>query len=443
VSYCGALITPDAWKYIDWLLAKRKVLLAADEASWMCNWNARTRRMLALGGFYKRPTKDLPKLPQGRGNVVVKAVLDGTPLDEAPDDVYYPLQFLQRGMLGFDSPSAFRARYHAYETETVVAEDGTHVERVRMMKNHSQMRFNPATSRWEAQEFPIFAGYRNLDELSAKLATIGSRVLRAEVSDAPSPTFDLVRFDLTPRQREVYEDARDRYTAEMRQGTWSLQEVLKRVTRLQQIARNYFPPEKIGMPCRACRGASTVGGDECEACEGLGVTITSSTMERIDARNPAAEALVARLKESTGPTIVWSRFRQDVSDTIEAAADIGLRLLRYDGSIPPAEREANYRAFRAGDADGMSGTVTSGLSRGKNLTRATDIVFFSNWFGRRPRSQAQDRCEALDRAFSTRITDLVANGTRDEAAVAVLKEKGDRAALLLGDVAKLLTKRNG
>jgi hypothetical protein len=434
--YAGALVTPKGWKYVNWLLRTRRAMVVADESGWACRWNARTRKLLVLGGFYRRNPPDVATSYDPR-HVVVKAILDGTPVAERPDDVYYPTQFLRRGLLGFDSPVAFRERYHEYETERVTEiVDGraVTVERPRMGKSFRNGRVGD-DGEWAPQEFKVLKGYRNLDDLHERMMRVGVRVLRSEVSTAPPPTLGTVEFDLTPHQRHVYDRVLAEYVLELSTGDWPLSEVLKRMTRLQNIARNYALPERVGHECPKCGGAGfrRDGDDDCEACEGTGYVVTLTAMERIDARNPAAEALAAWLVESPDPAIVWARFRQDVSDVIEAATGVGRRLLRYDGTVSAAEREANYRAFRAGEADGMAGIVTSGLSRGKNLTRATRMAFYSNWWGRRARSQAMDRCEALDRTFSTEIVDLCARNTRDGEAVAALRGKEMTAALILGD----------
>lgn len=407
--YAGTLITPKGWKYIEWLLQKRRAMVVADEASWAGRWNARTKRLLTLGGFYSK---------QRQPNVIVKAILEGTPCDERPDDVFYPTQFLSRGLLGFDSPNAFKARYHDYETEVIGG-----VEQKVMRRNH---RTNT--------DYPVFRGYRNLEELKGKLSQVGSRVLRSDVSDAPAKIYSSRYFELTPKQRRVYEQARSQYVLELSSGDRPLRDVLLRMTRLQQICRNYAPPERVGMICSRCDGGgSAEDGSDCETCEGLGMTVGMTALERIDDRNPAMEALLAEIEATRGPVVIGARFHQDVTDVIDAARAVGKTILRYDGMILSTEREENYQAFRSGKGDGIAGTVTSGLSKGKDLTRARAVVFYSNWYGARPRRQFEDRAEGLSRDVATDIVDLLAIDTRDVDIVNLLRGKRDIASLIHGD----------
>ena len=401
---CEALITNAGTKYLEWFLAKRRALLVADESSWSANWNGRTQRLLAMG---RRP------------NVVIKAILDGTPVDESPVEIYHPTNFLKPGLLGFTSKDAFRSRYLQYEEEEIAPG-------VRVRKR----RHNYKTD----TDYDVVVGVQNMEELRDNLKAFSSRVLRSEVSDAPPKTYQQRYFQLTDRQRMVYDRARDEYVADLAQGPTNLRNVLLRMTRLQMIARNYYPSEKTGEPCDACQSMGhTADGEECQHCEGLGYTIRWTNLERIDKRSPATEALVAEAAATRGPMIVWCRFKQDVADACQALAQMGRRVARYDGSVPEADRERAYQGFRAGQYDDIVATITSGLSRGKDLTRAVTLVYYSNEFSLRARRQSEDRAEGLDRQISTEVVDLVAEDTRDIDVIAALREKRDLAAVITGD----------
>ncbi len=400
---CEAIITDKGWKYLEWFLKRRRVMLVADESSWAGKWSNRTQKLLALGR---------------RSNIIIRAILDGTPVDESPVEIFHPTQFLKPGLLGFGTKVAFRNRYCEYEEE--IDEDGV-VRRVQK-ENHRT-----------GAVYDVFKGYRNLDELYTKLQGFSSRVRRTDVSDAPPKTYQTRYFQLTDKQRRIYDKMRDEYVIELGQ-TYRVADVLTRMMRLQMVARNYYPPTKIGTPCAVCASSGFLDdGDECERCDGLGAIVTTNQFERIDDKNPAAEALVAELRATRGPVVVWARFRQDVADALEACSAAGRSAFRFDGSIPPAEREAAYQAFRNGEGDTIVATVTSGLQRGRDLSRAVCLIYYSNDFSLRARGQSEDRAEGLDRKFSTDIVDLVAEDTRDLAIIEALRAKRSIAELVVGD----------
>ncbi len=130
---------------------------------------------------------------------------------------------------------------------------------------------------------------------------------------------------------------------------------------------------------------------------------------------------------------MWCRFKQDVLDAVAAVEAAGKTAWRYDGAVPAGERERAYQAFRAGERDAIVATVASGLQRGKDLTRAGTLVYYSNDFSRRARGQSEDRSESLDRTFSTGIVDLVATDTRDGDVVDALRRKLEVARTVMGD----------
>lgn len=441
---CEAIITKAGWKYLEWFVARRRVMLVADESSWMANFSARTRKALVLS---RKP------------NVVVKAILDGTPCEEGVGELYFQTSFLKPGVLGFATKDAFKARYFEYEEEeipetrgvvtvcpncsgrdgncvicggmgTVEGEEPTGVvvrRRVRKQRHGPGGRV--------LSEYEVFKGYRNLGELEHKLKTFSVRVRRADISDAPPKVYQSRYFELTPAQRKVYDDLRTRYVAELEGGQVRAANVLLRMTRLQMIARGYLPPETEGIGCERCAGSGWVDDGECDRCAGLGIAVRTTDLRRIDpTRNPAVDALKDELAANRGePAVVWCRFRQDVLDCVAAVGSLGLNFYRYDGGVPEPDREASYQAFRRGEGDGIIATIGSGLQRGKDLSRAGMLIYYSNDFSLRSRRQSEDRAEGLNRKRSTGVIDLVAADTRDLQVIEALRAKRSIADLILGD----------
>jgi hypothetical protein len=387
---CEAIITEGCWKYVQRFLDKRRVLVCADESSFMASPGAaRTKRMLAIG---RHP------------NAVMRRITDGSPVDESALDLWAPCAFLGgRGEhpLGFRTFYAFKARY------------------AKLDKGYARGR-----------QFEKVVGYRNLEELSEKLARFTHRVRREDVSDAPSKTYQKRLFQLSPVQRKVYDRLREEYVAELSDRQLTIANVLDRLTKLSMVARGYFPPTRYSNPCPACKGVQR----DCPDCEGLGVQIDHVPLTRIDPeRNPAQEALRLEVASCRGPLIVWCRFRLDVEDALKTVRESGRLTGQYDGTIAAAEREASYLAFKGGELDAIVATVGSGISRGHDLSRALDLIYFSDGYSMRGRRQTEDRAETINRQVSTGIIDLIAEDTVDEARLEAQRNKRSLAEMIMRD----------
>lgn len=390
---CEALLTDVAWKFIGKLISKRRLLVIVDE-DWAKNPGAaRTKRLLAIG---RHP------------NAVYRRFLSGTPAAEGSLDLWAPCAFLDWRLLGHKSFFTFRNRYAVMTTG-----------------------YGPGGREFKTQATDPRSGaklYQNLDELRGKLDAFSFRVRRADVSDAPPKTYVTRYFDLTAKQRRVYERLNTEYEVELSRGTLPISLQITRLLRLQMISRGYYPPEMVGAPC-VCMGVDP----ECDACQGLGVVPTRTHLERIDERNPALEALSAELEANPGPLLVWARFRQDVTDIISVAANLGRVVNRYDGTVPATTREASYRKFQTGECDLLVATISSGLSRGHDCSRAEAMIYYSNSYVLRDRLQSEDRAESLTRTASTGVIDLVGVDTRDGPIIEALRSKREVAAYLQGD----------
>src|SRR5262249_25676397 len=140
---------------------------------------------------------------------------------------------------------------------------------------------------------------------------------------------------------------------------------------------------------------------------GTGIAVTRTELERIDERNPALDAFLARASLVRGQLVAWVRFKQDGRDLEVGLRGAGLQVSRHDGDVKTADRRAAYDAFRAGKLDAIVCTTASGISRGHDLSRAAAVGYYSNSYVARDRQQSQDRTESLDRVVPTDVFDLV------------------------------------
>lgn len=397
---CEALTTPTCFNYLKRFMDKRRVLLCADESSFMADVKAaRTIRMKTLGE-----------------RAVSKRITDGTPVDESPVDAFSQCYFLDPAILGHKSIYTFKARY----AEMTIGYAKVHNPK----PNGPKVR----TFKTIAEDEDGKKRYRNLDELQRKMLTKGSRLLRSDVSTAPEKTYSLIKFELTDKQRAVYDRLVNEFQIELNGVDVPRPHVLARLTLLQMIARNYHPPYKHGQVCHHCDMTG------CEKCDYLGYLIESYDLQRIDPNDhPAQDALADFLRQADEPVVVWCKFRQDVLDCAHTCAKLNIKAARYYGGISPEEREHSYKAFQLGCVNVIVATIESGLSRGHDLTRAGSLFYYSNSYSRRARGQSEDRAEGVLRTRSTGIFDLVALDTRDEDVLRILRHKAETAAQVMGD----------
>lgn len=397
------------WPYLQKFCHKRKVLAVADEAQWLSTPSAkRTQRAEALAR-----------------RAVSRRILTGTPVDESPFAAFAMCHFLHRGILGFTSAAAFRARYGQYEIET--DDDGNPIidDMTGLPKRAISYRFDPKTG--THREYVRQVGYQNLDELRDKLLRIGSRVLRSDCADLPEKLYRTVTFDLPPAHRHAYNKLRDRYRVELDRGEVNVLNPLVRLGRLAMLARGYWPDETIGAPCPVCEATG------CEACHGTGIARVRAPREKLPGESPALATLVDEVLALDGASVaVWCRYRWDVSDCVAALTAAGRQVVRHDGSVNGEDRLIARQSFQEGTVDTFVATpATAGI--GVRLDRAEALLYYSNGFSLIQRRQSEDRAEALDRRRGTLVIDLVARGTVDEHIVETLRNKRSIAEEVMGD----------
>lgn len=393
-----AIPTATAKKAIGTFLRTRRALVVGDETSLICSQpgNVRSRVMDAIR-----------KLP----GAVARRILDGTPADESPLDMFSQVGFLDPKILGFESWVAFKKYYACWEVQEIYVKGGEKREVAKIAQDERGRKV-----------------YAHLDEMARLLAPVSFRVKRTDCFDIPEKIYQSYRFELSAAQRRVYDPLREEYEAELRDGTIvSAAHHLARRTRLDQVSANYWPPIKLPAICESC------GGDGCEACGDVGAIMVATAKKVVDPdRNPRLEAFEEVLSLSRGdPMIAWARFDETIDAILAIGERLGLSPVRYDGKVDEDEKAEALAAFREGRSGLFASKEASG-GRGLNLSAARGMIYVESLYSRRQRSQSEDRAEVAGRTFGTGIWDLIAEDTYDDEKLAYRTMKGEVSGAFWG-----------
>jgi SNF2 family DNA or RNA helicase len=172
-----------------------RTMMAIDESTTIKNPDAkRSKHICSLGRYAK-----------------YKRILTGSPVTKSPLDLYKQCEFLGEGLLDFTSYYAFRTRYAILKTMNF----GSHSAKV-----------------------PV--GYKNLQELSDKIALFSDRVLKEDCLDLPDYTYQKRIIQLSKEQQKIYDQMKNVALAQMDGKLMTTSTALVQLMRLQQITCGHF-----------------------------------------------------------------------------------------------------------------------------------------------------------------------------------------------------------
>lgn len=389
-----AINTDVAKKAMGTFLRCRRALVVGDETSLICSQpgNVRSKVMEAI--------KHLP-------GSVARRILDGTPGDESPLDLYSQVGFLDYKILGFDSWIAFKKYYAEWEEKSVYVAG-------------EERKFQGMVVDEQGRK-----QYRNLDEMGRRLAPVSFRVRRRDVFDIPDKVRVPYHFDLSAAQRAVYDPLREEFEAWLADGEKvTAKHVLARMTRLDQVSSNFWPPQVVPTICGDC------GGEGCAACNDVGAILSKSPKKIIDTKqNTRLVALADVLTVNKEPGIVWAVFDETIDAIMALGEKLGRSPIRYDGKVDDVAKAEAKRSFQGGHSGLFVSKEASG-GRGINLSAAKFMVYVENGYSKRKRSQSEDRAEVAGRYQGTGIIDLIADDTYDQKKLDAHFAKGEVAETL-------------
>ena len=352
-----ALSTNKGLKFAQKFMLSHKTMMVIDESTTIKNPKAlRTKNILQLADHsqYRR-------------------ILTGSPVTKNPLDLFTQCYFLDPYHLDHQSYYSFRTRYAIMKTAHIAG-----------------------------RSIQLVAGFKHLDELSEKLKPFSYRVLKEDCLDLPDKIYMKRIIELTPEQKQVYEQMRKEALATLNGKTATTMIALTQLMRLHQITCGHFAAD-------------------------------DGTIQAI--KNNRLKELMDVLEEIEGKAIIWAHYQYDIKTIIKEISKVHgpSSVVDYYGLTPQDERQPNIKKFQ-GDPGCrfLVGTPSTG-GYGITLTAANTVIYYSNGYDLEKRLQSEDRAHRIGQHKPVTYVDILAEETVDEKIVKALRKKINIASQVLGE----------
>lgn len=349
-------------------LVDRNCLFVADESNRIKSPGAKiTRTVLGASKYTK-----------------YKRTLCGTPITNAPFDIYSQFKFLdlefwKRTPYGLSDFQDFKTFFGIWE-------------KITRGEGENQ------------REFPLCVAYKNLEILAELVKMMSSRVLKEDVlTDLPPKLYSYRGFDMSPKQVRLYMDIETEFMTTFNDEMIFAPQAIVRLLRMQQILCGYLP---------------TAEGENDIKCT------------PIEDKNPRRELLKEICHDLPHKAIIWARFIEDINQICDM---LGSKAVRWDGTVKTEIREENKRRFKQCSVDEVQFLVATpdSMGEGHTLNEAKTMIYYSNSYKLKERLQSEDRNHRAGQTDQVNIIDIVANNSMDLDIIASLRRKFDSASSVI------------
>ena len=355
-----AFSTTKGVQFASKFLSGHKAMMAIDESTTIKNPKAkRTKNILKWSYLadYRR-------------------ILTGSPVTRNPLDLYTQCEFLDPYHLNFSSYYAFRNRYAEMKTMHV-----------------------------SGRSIQVVGGFRHLEELSDSLKPFSYRVLKENCLDLPDKIYMKREIQLTPEQKDLYEQMRKEALATLNGKTVTTMTALTQLMRLHQITCGHFSAD-------------------------------DGTVQEI--KNNRLAELLDVLEEIEGKAIIWAHYQHDVRNIFKLLEDkYGPgSVVHYYGKTLPDQRDYAIKNFKENDrVRFFVGTPQTG-GYGITLVQANTVIYYSNGYDLEKRMQSEDRAHRIGQKKKVTYVDIIAEDTVDTKIVKSLRKKINIASKVMGEELK-------
>jgi hypothetical protein len=243
-------------------------------------------------------------------------------------------------------------------------------------------------------------GIKNELELREKLQTRMLRREKKDVLDLPDKQHIVIRLDMSPLQRKLYEQMRDELRVDapsLEDGELTSPNAMTKMLRLKQI-------------CGTC---SIVPGQPDD----------SAKLDR-------AVEMVREMIDSNEPVVIFTQFREVLARMVDRLVKAGLSPRQLHGDIPVDSRMPIVRDWTDDNNAGNAQPIVcmfqvAGV--GLNMTSAARLIFLDKLYVPKLNEQAEDRLHRIgaDKTQPIQIFHLHMRNTIDSRIEAILKRKSD------------------
>lgn len=239
-------------------------------------------------------------------------------------------------------------------------------------------------------------GYKNLDELESRLDEIMLRRRKEEVLDLPEKMYIDEFVDMTPKQKQVY----DEVTAEIKMN-------------IDQIKMANNPlAELIRMR------------------QATGYTGILSSQIQESAKLDRMEELVEEAIENTKKVVIFSNWTQMTDAICERFNDTRTHNYYYaliTGETKDSDRQAIVERFQNDDDTKVLIGTAGAMGTGLTLTAGTVEIFMDEPWNMALKEQCVDRCHRIGQKNNLTIYTLMCKDTIDERIHEIVEKKGAMA----------------
>lgn len=301
-----------------------------------------------------------------------RAVLTGTPFTQGAVDLYAQMTFLSPKILGYNSFWSFAANHLEYEERK---------------DSYGRKRRTGRIIRAHNEEY-----------LAAKIAPYTYQVRKDECLDLPDKLHETRYCTMTHEQRELYEEAKERFLLESDPDDWSPISLFRLFTALQTIVCGWW-----------------------ESGEGLRT-----------ARHSRLAVLMDTLAEIPGDekVIIWAKYRRSVDEIAAAISDAyGHEYVHlYHGGLNERQRHAELERWRNSYGGYLIATQSAG-GHGLTLNESAYSIFYADGYKYSERVQAEDRNHRIGQGRRPVYITLRCERSIDDRIAAALARKGDALGL--------------
>lgn len=278
--------------------------------------------------------------------------MSGTPLMNNPLDLYFPLSWL-----GYEDHSFYQFKQH-------------------------YCNFGG----WGGSQV---IGYKNLDEIRAKMDLVMLRRLKMEVLDLPEKIRQVEYVDMTPKQKVVYKEAEACVRSEYHKI---------------KMSNN---PLSMLLRMRQATGCPSILSSTCKVND-------SAKMIRM-------REMVDEITSAGGKVIIFSNWSSVTDEAKVILADYHPGYIT--GETTATDRMTEVDRFQNGNCNVIIGTIGA-MGTGLTMNKANTVIFLDEPWNRALRDQAEDRAHRIGTQGTVNIITIMAKDTIDERIHELVEKKG-------------------